>query len=284
MRIVITGANGQLGVALQQALAQYQLIALDHATLDVAAPHATAALIALCPEAIIHTAAMTDVDGCERNPAEAYRVNALGAKNVALACAELNAALVYVSTDYVFDGQKGVPYVEHDAPAPLSVYGRTKLEGENYVRASALRYYVARTSWVFARRRKNFVNRILQLAAERPRLSVVTSEYGSPTYAPDLARAISQLLQHECYGVFHLVNQGGVSRYDFARAILDEAGQADYPLDPISDFSRAAKPPANAVLANTRAAALGIQLRPWREALHECLQADLRDQKPNHQP
>ena len=284
MRIVITGANGQLGVALQQALAQHQLIALDHATLDVAAPHATAALIALFPEAIIHTAAMTDVDGCERNPAEAYRVNALGAKNVALACAELNAALVYVSTDYVFDGQKGVPYVEDDAPEPLSVYGRTKLEGENYVRASAPRYYVARTSWVFARRRKNFVNRILQLAAERPRLSVVTSEYGSPTYAPDLARAIAQLLQHECYGVFHLVNQGGVSRYDFARAILDEAGQADYPLDPISDFSRAAKPPANAVLANTRAAALGIQLRPWREALHECLQADLRDQQPNHQP
>jgi len=272
MRIAITGAGGQLGVALQAALRGHTVLALDHATLDTGDPSATAALIALFPEAVIHAAALTDVDGCERDPAAAERANALGAKHVALACAELNAALVYVSTDYVFDGLKGVPYVEDDAPNPLSVYGRTKLEGERYVAAIASRHYIARTSWVYARGRRNFVNRIRQLAAERPRLSIVTNEHGCPTYAPDLAAAIVQLLKRPQYGIYHLVNEGAVSRYDFARAILDEDGRPDYPLDPVDSFSRAAKPPAYGVLANTRAAALGVVLRPWRAALHEALQ------------
>ena len=151
MRIAITGTNGQLGVALRHVLRDHRLILLDHQTLDIGAPHATNALVALFPEVVIHAAAMTDVDGCERNPDEAYRTNALGAKHVALACAELNAALVYISTDYVFDGAKGEPYNEDDAPNPLSVYGRTKLDGENFVCAIAPRHYVARTSWVYAR-------------------------------------------------------------------------------------------------------------------------------------
>lgn len=279
MRIAITGANGQLGVALQHALQGHQLLLLDHKTLDVGAAQATDALVALFPEVVIHAAAMTDVDGCERNPDEAYRINALGAKHVALACAELNAALVYVSTDYVFDGLKGAPYVEEDATNPLSVYGRTKLEGEQFVRARAPRHYITRTSWVYARARTNFVSRVLQLAAERPRLSMITAEFGSPTYAPDLAAAIAQLLRHPQYGIYHLINEGAVSRYDFARAILDEAGKPDYPLDPIDRYPRAAQPPAYGVLQNARAAALGIRLRPWRQALRECLQtADDRPQ------
>jgi dTDP-4-dehydrorhamnose reductase len=271
VRVAITGAGGQLGVALQRALSEHQLIALDHSTLDVAAAHATDALIALFPEVIIHAAALTDVDGCERNPDEAYRINALGTKHVALACAELNAALVYVSTEYVFEGGKQEPYLEGDATNPLNVYGRTKLEGEKFARAIAPRHYITRTSWVYTRRRRNFVSRILALAAERPRLGIVTTEYGTPTYAPDLAQAIAQLLQHDCYGVFHLINEGVVSRFDFARAILDEAGRTGYPLDPLSEFPRLAKPPAYGVMRNTRAAALGIRLRDWRAALHECI-------------
>ncbi len=278
MRIAITGANGQLGTALQTVLNSHQLILLDHQMLDVGTAHATNALVALFPEVVIHAAAMTDVDGCERNPDEAYRINALGAKHVALACAELNAALVYVSTDYVFDGLKGTPYVEDDAVNPLSVYGRTKLEGENFVRALAPRHYVARTSWVYAPGRKNFVTRVLQLASERPRLGMIITEFGSPTYAPDLAAAIAQLLRHPQCGVYHLANDGGVNRYDFARAILDETGRPDFPLDAISAYPRAAQPPAYGVLQNTRAAALGVTLRPWREALHECLTADRRPQ------
>ncbi len=283
MRIAITGANGQLGVALQHELRAHQVIALAHTTLDVSEAYVTDALVALFPEVVIHAAAMTDVDGCERNPDEAYRINALGAKHVALACAELNAALVYISTEYIFDGAKGEPYTEADAPNPLSVYGRTKLDGEKIVRAIAPRHYIARTSWLYARNRKNFVSRILQLASEQPRLSIVTTEYGTPTYAPDLARAIAQLLRHDCYGVFHLVNAGAVNRYDFAHAILDEAGRCDYPLDPISAFPRAAQPPTYGVMQNTRAAALGITLRPWRDALHECLTADSSRQTTNNQ-
>ena len=119
---------------------------------------------------------------------------------------------------------------------------------------------------------------VLRLAAEHPRLSMVTTEYGSPTYAPDLAAAITQLLKHDQYGVYHLVNDGAVSRYDFARAILDAAGKGDYPLDPITEFPRAAKPPTYGVLRNTRAAALGVTLRHWREALRECMTTDSRPQ------
>ena len=270
MRIAITGANGQLGHALQTALKEHQLILLDHQTLDIGSPHATQALLALFPEVVIQAAAMTDVDGCERNPDEAYRINALGAQHVAQACAELNAAFVYVSTDYVFDGAKHAPYDEDDAPNPLSVYGRTKLHGEEFARLTP-RHYIARTSWVYARGRKNFVNRVIQLADERPRLNMVTTEIGSPTYASDLAAAIAQLLRHPQYGVYHLVNEGAVSRYDFARAILAAIGKRDYPLDPITTFSRAAQPPPYGALRNNRAAALGITLRPWQAALHECL-------------
>jgi dTDP-4-dehydrorhamnose reductase len=270
MRIVITGAGGQLGRSLRTTFAGHQLVLLDHKTLDMGAPHAAQALVALFPELIVHTAALTDVDGCERDPEEAYRVNALGARHAALASAELNAALVYVSTDYVFDGTKGAPYLEADEPNPLSVYGRTKWEGEQFVRALVPHHYITRTAWLYARGFRNFVTRILQLAAERQRLGVVTTEYGSPTYAPDLAAAIAGLVQHPAYGTYHLVNAGEASRYQFARAILDNAGLRDYPLDELSAYPRAARPPAYGVLSNTRAAALGITLRPWAEALREC--------------
>jgi dTDP-4-dehydrorhamnose reductase len=272
MRIAITGANGQVGRALQTVFKAHQLLLLDHQTLDVGDAQATSAIIALFPEVVIHAAALTDVDGCERNPDEAYRINALGAKHVALACAELNAALVYISTDYVFDGAKGEPYDEDDATNPLSAYGRTKLAGEHFARELAPRHYIARTSWVYARDHKNFVTRVLQLAHERSRLSMVTTEVGSPTYTLDLAVAIAQLLRHPRYGVYHLANAGAVSRYDFARAILDEVGKHDYPLEPIASFPRAAKPPAYGALRNNRAAALGVTLRSWRAALRDCLQ------------
>jgi dTDP-4-dehydrorhamnose reductase len=271
MRIAITGAHGQLGRALQTIFKAHQLMLLDHQTLDVGNERATQAIIALFPEVVIHTAAMTDVDSCERNPDEAYRINALGTQHVARACAELNAALVYVGTDYVFDGTKREPYHEDDTPNPISVYGRTKLDGENFVRAIAPQHYITRTSWVYARGQKNFVTRVLQLSNERPRLSMVTTEIGSPTYAPDLAMAIAQLLHQPRYGTYHLVNEGAVSRYDFARAILDTAGKRDYPLDPITSFPRAAKPPPYGALRNHCAAALGITLRSWQAALKDCL-------------
>ena len=270
MRIVITGAGGQLGRALKSAFTGHQLVLLDHKTLDMGAPHAAQALVALFPELIVHTAAYTDVDGCERDPEEAYRVNALGARHAAQASADLNAALVFVSTDYVFDGTKGAPYLEDDEPNPLSVYGRTKWEGEQFVRALAPHHYITRTAWLYACGFNNFVTRILQLAGERPRLGVVTTEYGSPTYAPDLAAAIACLVQHPAYGTYHLVNSGEASRYQFARAILDNAGLRDYPLDALNTYPRAALPPAYGVLSNTRAAALGITLRPWTDALREC--------------
>ena len=138
------------------------------------------------------------------------------------------------------------------------------------MRELAPQHYIARTAWLEAAGGRNFVTRILALAAERPRLGVVTTEVGSPTYAPDLAAAIAALVKHPAYGTYHLVNEGSASRYELARALLDDAGRAGYPLDELRSYARAARPPAYAVLSNTRAAALGVTLRPWREALREC--------------
>ncbi|MGB9301319.1 MAG: dTDP-4-dehydrorhamnose reductase, partial [Anaerolineae bacterium] len=212
MRIVITGALGQLGRSLQEVLQGHELLLLDLPEHDVTDPGIISAIGSYQPDVVIHAAAMTDVDGCELDPDSAYRINALGTRNVADACQTCHAALLYVSTDYVFDGTKGEPYLEFDDPNPLSVYGRSKLAGEVLVRDLLTRYYIVRTAWLYGPGGRNFVTKILGLAAHREDLSVVTTEVGSPTYAPDLAEAIARLIEHPLYGTYHLVNEGSCSR------------------------------------------------------------------------
>jgi dTDP-4-dehydrorhamnose reductase len=276
MRIIITGAGGQLGRALQGALAEQTLLPLTHSRLDITDRAAVLALAEWRPDAIIQSAAMTNVDGCEREPTLAYRINALGTQNMALLAQQTGAALCYISTDYVFDGRKGAPYWEWDATNPLSVYGASKLAGEWYVQQLLTRFYIARTAWVYGPGGNNFPRKILQLAQQRPRLSVVTNEAGHPTYAPHLAQAIAQLLTTGAYGLYHLVNQGCVSRYDFARTILDGAGQAAYPLDPTNHYPRPATPPARVELSTETARANGISLPAWEEGLHAWFAAEGR--------
>ena len=268
MRLVITGALGQLGRSLQQALEGHDVLLIDLPEHDVTEPKIVGTIEDFQPDLVIHAAAMTDVDGCEVNPDAAYQVNALGTRNVALACQRCDAPLLYVSTDYVFDGTKGEPYLEFDEPNPISVYGRSKLAGELVVRDLLTRFYVVRTAWLYARGGNNFVTKIIGLAEEREELSVVTNEIGSPTYAPDLARAIARLIEHPLYGIYHLANEGSCSRYEFAKRILELTGKSRFPLHPAESYERATKVPANAALRNFCAATqLGITLRPWEEAL-----------------
>ena len=276
MRIFITGCKGQLGRALYAALAEHTLAGCDLPELDITDRSAIGAAIAdFGPDVVIHTAAWTDVDGCAREPERAYRVNALGTQNVALACAACDAAMAYVSTNEVFDGTATEPYREWDPPHPTNPYARSKAAGEWFVRHLLSRFYVARTAWLYASGGRNFPHRIVQLADERGALRVVTDEVGNPTYAPDLATAIAALVQTGAYGVYHLTNAGYCSRYDFAREILRVSGREHVPIEPITldDFQRASTPPRFAPLANIAAAALDIELRPWQEALEEFLKS-----------
>ena len=274
LRILITGANGQLGRSLQEVLTTEELLPLSHADADVTDPTIIEHIAAWQPDVVIHAAAMTDVDGCERNPEAAYRVNALGTRNVAVACQQANAAMVYISTDYVFDGTKGDAYWEFDVPNPLSVYGASKLAGEQIVQQLLSRFWIVRTAWLYRPGHRNFVTTILRLAQQRAELQVVETEVGSPTYAPDLATAIAQLIRRPLYGVYHLVNRGRCSRFEFARRIV-ELARLPTRVVPVERFPRPAQRPAYAPLRNFAGTQIGIELRHWEAALRECL-ADVR--------
>jgi dTDP-4-dehydrorhamnose reductase len=270
MRIVITGCRGQLGTALQKALAGETLLCLDLPECDVTDPgHVVDTVVEFEPEVVIHAAAMTDVDGCERNPEQAFRANVLGTQNIAMACGRSGAAMVHVSTNEVFDGRLGRPYYEWDTPSPLSVYARSKAAGEFYVRTLLRRFYIVRTAWLYAHGGRNFVTKIVDVADRHGALRVVTDEVSAPTYAPDLAQAIARLLKTEYFGIFHFTNHGSCSRYDWARKILELAGRDNVPVEPITSdqWQRPAPPPLYAPLVNFTGAALGITLRPWEEAL-----------------
>lgn len=230
------------------------------------------ALEAVDPEIIIHCAAYTDVDGCTRDPDRAWANNAMATENVAHAARDLQARLLYVSTDYVFEGTKAEPYVEDDEPAPLTVYGESKLAGERAVSAALPNHLIVRTQWLYGPGGKNFVASILNAARSRKRLQVVSDERGCPTYAPDLAQAIWRLLETEATGTVHVTNQGACTRLELALAALEEAGLTDIEVEgiPGAAWDSPTRRPTNAVLGGTRLAGLGLEpLRPWREALAE---------------
>lgn len=271
MRIAITGANGQLGSALRAALsATHDLIALGHDSFELGSPAAVDQIYASRADLVIHPAAYTNVDGCARDPELAYRINTLGTRYVALACARLGVPLVYVSTNEVFAGDATQPYYEYDAAGPINAYGRSKWAGEQAVRELLDRFYIVRVAWLFGGER-NFVRTVLRMAEAPPPdgLRVVADEVGSPTCAPDAAAAIAQLIGTGYYGTYHLVNAGHCSRYELALAALKAAGRGAVPVTPIAlaDYQRASTPPPYTPLANQAAAALGISLRPWQAAV-----------------
>ncbi len=269
-RVVITGARGQVGRSLCAQLQEAPLLALTRDDADLRDGDRIISLITeFRPDIVIHAAAWTDVDGAERDPDGAYAVNALGTQYVALACQQVNAAMVYISTNEVFDGHATQPYREWDPPSPISVYARSKLAGERIAQMLLNRLYIVRTAWVYAPGGRNFPSKIIAAADRHGKLRVVADEIGNPTYAPDLARALIRLIQTGRFGIYHLTNEGACSRFEWAREVLQLSGRGHIPITPIrsDEWERPARPPLHAVLANTAAAALGIRLRPWREAL-----------------
>lgn len=275
MKCIVVGGGGRLGRALVERLrSTHDVIAADIAGSEVVPLDVTdfAAVRALIhqeqPHIVLHPAAWTDVDGCAREPERAITVNGQGAGNVAVAAAEVGAAMLYVSSNEVFPGDGARPYREYDATRPINPYGYSKWVGEHEVQRHNPRHYIVRTAWLFAHGGKNFIQSILNAAADGKPIRVVTNEVANPTYNDDLADAIVRLIETGRYGTYHLVNSGACSRYAFARYVLDRAGYADTPISPISasQWQRPSTPPSYAAMDNLLGTMLGITLRPWQEA------------------
>jgi dTDP-4-dehydrorhamnose reductase len=263
-RILVTGAGGQLGLEIVRAFTGDDVIAADHAALDVSDRDSVLqAATSSAPDIVVHAGAWTAVDGCEGDPDRAFRVNAIGTRNVAEAARRVGAWLCYLSTDYVFDGRKSEPYVEWDPPNPVSVYGRSKLAGELEIGSDST---IVRTSWVCGLHGSNMVKTILRLAREHEKLSFVDDQRGQPSFADDVARAIRRLAVERRPGVFHVTNQGVVSWYEFARVVLEVADLDPDRVRPIPtadlDPPRPAPRPANSVLDNAAFRLSGLPLLP----------------------
>ncbi|MBI3246320.1 MAG: dTDP-4-dehydrorhamnose reductase [Deltaproteobacteria bacterium] len=272
MKILLTGAAGQLGKALQPLLTAHDVTALTRTQLDITDLEAVrAALQTYRPAVVINAAAYNAVDNAENDPLAAYRGNALGPRNLAVATAQLQIPLVHVSTDYVFDGTSTRPYHEYDRPNPQSVYGTSKLAGEEAVRCLNWRHYIVRTAWLYAVDGRNFPNAMLALAKERTEVRVVNDQFGSPTYVPHLARAIVSLLESDAYGIYHCAGQGGTSWYELTRALYRLLG-LHTPVIPVStaEFPRPARRPRYSVLTTLQDPQ--ILLPPWEEGLAEFAQ------------
>ncbi|GAA4841736.1 dTDP-4-dehydrorhamnose reductase [Paenibacillus vulneris] len=285
MKVFITGAGGQLGYDLIRVLSsKHQVVAMTRAELDVTNETAVfQAIRNIKPDAVIHAAAYTNVDKAEQESHEAYTINSIGTKNVALAAAEIGAKLVHISTDYVFDGSKRSPYIETDRPNPLGVYGNSKLHAEKFVELISGQYFILRTSWLYGKNGSNFVTKMISLGRQHGELKVVSDQFGSPTYTLDLARFIEYLIQTDCYGLYHVANRGQCSRYAFAQAIFQALNWHHVKLVPISSagFLSAAQRPEYSVFDDSAIRLNHLpRLRDWKDALNDFLHNDFVLEEP----
>jgi dTDP-4-dehydrorhamnose reductase len=269
MKVLITGAAGMLGrdVVLAAANAGHDVVGFGHTELDVTDAAALEAKLGVeRPDVVINCAAWTDVDGAEEAEEAAMAVNGTGAGKVAAAAAEVGASVVYVSSDYVFDGAKGSPYLESDEPAPLSAYGRTKLAGEEATTAANPRHFIVRSSWLFGIGGGNFVETMLRLAADHGEVLVVRDQVGSPTYTWHLAYGIVRLIEGLEHGIHHMAAAGSCSWYEFAREIFEQAKVECKVLSATTEMlGRPAPRPAYSALASQHEHA--IELPSWRDGL-----------------
>lgn len=272
MRYFITGANGQLGRELVKRLHGQDVLATDVAEMDITDQAQTIKMITnYKPDVVIHGAAYTNVDQAETNADIAYKINAIGTQNVAAACLACNAKMVYISTDYVFDGTLGRAYNEFDQTNPQSVYGKSKLAGEILAKQIVQKLYIVRTAWLYGEG-NNFVRTMLKLGQERDELKVVNDQYGCPTATVDLARAILQLIQTEHYGTYHAACTGRTTWYEFAQKIFTLAGNTKVRVLPqtTAELGRPAPRPAYSPLDNLMLRlTVGNVMRTWEEALTE---------------
>lgn len=273
MKILITGSNGMLGHDLIEVLKDnHELILTTSKTLDITNKDQVFEVICDAePDVVINSAAYTDVDGCEENQDLAYSVNGEGVKNLALACKEVDCALVHISTDYIFNGKNDRPWVEDDEIGPISVYGKSKLKGEEAILETLDKYFIVRTAWLYGINGKNFPKTMLELAKNHSEITVVYDEVGTPTYTPDLAYGISELIETDYYGIYHLTNSGNCSWCEFARYIFEVADK-DVKVVPVtaSEFARPAPRPSYSVLENKNWVDKGFKpLRSYKEAIKE---------------
>lgn len=273
MKVLILGAHGMLGSDLMQSLSgTQQVIGTDIENFDITNQKETIrALLRIKPQWVINVAAYTQVDRCEKERDLAFKVNARGVKHLALACKEIQAKLLHVSTDYVFDGKKQAPYVEEDSLAPLSVYGHSKLQGESFVRDLLDDFIIIRSGGLYGKKGTNFVNTIMKMAKERDELTIVNDQWVSPTYTIELSRAIEALLRVSPRGIFHVVNRGHCTWYQFACRVLELTGSKTKVVPISSDqLNRPAKRPGFSVLNCVKFTEVtGMQLKTWEEALTE---------------
>jgi dTDP-4-dehydrorhamnose reductase len=278
-KILVIGAKGMLGrdvvETLRTSFPEDEITGWDVGEIDIQEERSTVTRIRdLKPGWIINVAAYTDVDGCELNEQKAFAINAEGVKHVALGAVTCGAKVVTLSTDYIFDGKKGSPYLEKDSPNPLNVYGRSKWKGEQYVQELVKDVLIIRTQWLYGKYGKNFVASILRQAREKTALSVVNDQVGSPTYTVDLSRAISLLIERKARGIFHVANSDSCTWYRYARAILKLSGIEGVKVVPISskELAYPAVRPAYSVLDTKKLKReTGLTLRPWGEALKDYL-------------
>lgn len=284
MKILITGSKGQLGNELQdiiktgraeigevsEQLKNAEVIALDVEDLDITSLEQVQKVLRdVKPDVVINCAAATNVDGCESNQDLAYKINAVGPKNLAMVCEEIGAKIVQVSTDYVFSGVGEKPLAEYELTAPYSVYGKTKLLGEEYVREFSSKYFVVRTAWLYGYVGHNFVYTMMRLGKEKEALNVVNDQKGNPTHANDLAYHILKLIETEHYGVYHCTGEGECTWYDFASLIMELAGR-DCKVNPCTsdEYKTPAKRPEYSSLDNMMLrCTVGNEMRSWQDAL-----------------
>ena len=269
MRVLVTGAGGMLGRDVVRAceLRGHRVLGLTHAELDIDdGPAVDAAVARVRPDAVVNCAAWTDVDGAEQHETDALRINSEAAGVVAAAAASVGATVVYPSSDYVFDGNRAVPYVESDLTAPLSSYGRSKLAGETSTQVANERHMIVRSSWLYGAGGRNFVETMLALGADQPEVLVVSDQVGCPTYTAHLAASIAELIEGEAYGIHHIAGGGSCSWYDFAQEIFDQSGTDCRVMAATTEMlARSATRPAYSVLGSERSDARALP--SWKQGL-----------------
>lgn len=269
MKILVAGAGGQLGQVLPQALSSHEVTALLHSQLDITQLSMVRTVIEhAAPDLVINAAAYNRVDEAEQDPLTAYRGNALGPRNLAVITAAHGIPLLHVSTDYVFAGTSTRPYHEFDRTNPQSVYGQSKLAGEEAVRTLNMRHYIVRTAWLYGITGQNFPRTMLRLAQQQPEVRVVNDQHGSPTFVTHLAEALAHLVTTRAYGTYHLAGDGGTSWYDLTRLLFQFMNIAT-PIHPVTtaEFSRPAKRPAYSILTTIQEPR--ILLPRWEEGLRQ---------------
>lgn len=281
MRILITGAKGQLGLTLADVLSKHDLILTDREELDITSPSAVNKFVSeIKPNVIINAAAYTAVDQAETEKEIAYKINVAGAKNLASMAKKIGAIIIHISTDFVFDGKRKTPYTENDQPKPLSVYGQTKYDGEKAVEEIGGKYYIFRTAWLYSPYGKNFVKTMIRLGQEKDELKVVADQIGCPTYSYDLAKAIKNIIERKPappYGLYHFAGDGSCSWFEFAKEIIElSGGKAKVFETTAEEYGLPAARPAYSVLNCSKIKSLGIKTIPWQESLKECLKMLLK--------